>query len=479
MSEDILNFSVSELLSHYKDGTLSPVDAAKASFDQAHKLNPELNAFLLISDEDQLMAAAKESEARWKDGAPKGTLDGVPTSIKDWYHVTGWPTRFGSLTSPDHNYEEDSPVVARLREAGALFLGKTTLPEYGHKGATHSPVSGITRNPWDSSKTSGGSSGGDGTAAAARMGYLHLGSDAGGSIRIPASFSGVFGIKPSPGMVPHWPPSLFASLSSAGPMTRSVEDAALMMDVITQPDIVDWNALPYEDCQFANTLAVPQKRLKIAYAPTLNNTPIHLEVASHVKAAVDALAKYHDVTEITLDVPELVETFNTHWMAAASMKVAQTSEEDIAKMDPYFLKWAERGSEIHLHDYLEAQVTRMNIGQQFQLLFEDYDVLIMPTTAMPAFEAGKDVPNQADGTPWDDWTPLTFPANLGKLPASSVPAGVTKDGLPTGVQVVSGFLRDNLVMSVSLQLEQEIKFQDWMDRQFSSMTSPEQTINAA
>lgn len=463
--QDILSLSVPELLKLYRQKKLSPVEAAKAALTQTQEFNPSLNAYILVADEQALLDSARKSEARWNKGAPQGALDGVPVSIKDWYHVTGWPTRYGSLTSSADIQKEDSPVVARLRESGALFLGKTTLPEYGHKGATFSPVSGVTRNPWNPQKTPGGSSGGDGAAAAARMGFLHLGSDAGGSIRIPASFCGVFGIKPTPGLVPHWPPSPFSPLSSAGPMTRTVEEASLMMDVITQPDARDWNAVPYQKRNFATALGAPAGKLKVAYARTINDTPIDAEIADFVSATVKKMQSFGTVEEITLNIPTLIDTFNKHWMAAAAWKVSLFSDEERRKMDPYFLEWARRGGALSRDSYISAELERMMIGAQMKELLDEYDVLVMPTTAVTAFDADRNMPNALDGNPWEDWTPLTFPANLARLPAASVPCGITKAGLPCGVQIVAGYLKDDVVLRVSHALEREIGFQDWIARQ--------------
>lgn len=467
MSDELLTLSVAQLTAHYQDKSLSPVEVARFMFARMQALNPLYNAFAHMASEEELLEQARQSEGRWQQGKPCGMLDGVPVTIKDWYHIKGWPTRYGSLCSSDDLYEEDSPCVARLREAGALFLGKTTLPEYGHKGATHSPLSGITRNPWDTDKTPGGSSGGAAVAAATMVGYVHLGSDAGGSIRIPAGFTGVFGMKPTPMTVPHAPHSLVSPLSSAGALARCAEDAQIMLDIITRPDARDSAAVAYDPLRFGVALGVPEKRLKIAYAPTINNVAVHAEIAASVKSAVDTLSSDHDVEEIELNVHELIETFNAHWTAVASYTVSQMPSHIKEQMDPWFLHWAKRGDELGLHDYLRAQNKRLEISAQFRDLFGLYDALILPTTALPAFKAGENSPIGLDGEVWDDWTPFTFPANLAGLPASSLPCGLTSDGLPVGIQVVSGYLKDDLVMALSKQIAQRAGFQDWVEREKS------------
>src|SRR6476646_6668109 len=242
---DLCTLSATELLDGYRKHQLSPVEVTRAVLDRIEKLNPVLNAFNLVSD--RAMEDAKASQARWTSGQPKGLLDGVPVSIKDIILTKGWPTLRGSKTvDPKGPWNDDAPAAARLREHGAVLLGKTTTPEFGWKGVTDSPLTGITRNPWNAKKTPGGSSGGAVAAVASGMGPLAVGTDGGGSIRIPCSFTGLFGIKPSFGRVPAWPLSPMGNVAHLGPMARTVADAALMLNVLSQPDARDWHALPYE-----------------------------------------------------------------------------------------------------------------------------------------------------------------------------------------------------------------------------------------
>ncbi len=467
MSASLLQFPVREILAQYQRRKLSPVEVMEASLKQVLKYNPALNAFSFL-DEKHALRQAKGAEARWMKNEPVGALDGIPVTIKDWFHHKGWPTRYGSVVSSPIPQTTDAPPVARLREQGAIFLGKTTLPEYGHKGVTHSPLTGITRNPWNMAKTPGGSSGGAAVAAATGMGLLHLGSDAGGSIRIPASFSGVFGFKPSPGLVPNWPPSLFSTLSAVGPLVRCVEDAALMLDVLTQPDSRDWHALPYQPQNFVAALKKPLAPLRIAYATSINNanaTPEVLEVLKNARQKLESLGK---VEEVTLTVPWLVDVFNKHWSAVASYSVSEFNLREKKKLDPRYLHWAAQGDALKLHDYLQAERDRMTIGEYFKGLLENYDILVTPTTAMTAFDVGVDMPTLAEnGKPWDDWTPFTYPANLSKLPAASLPCGLTKEGLPVGLQVMGGFLKDALVLQACKRLEEELAFKPWLAAQKS------------
>jgi aspartyl-tRNA(Asn)/glutamyl-tRNA(Gln) amidotransferase subunit A len=455
---------VSRLLSLYRAKKLSPVEAAQDCLKQIVKYNPVLNAMCFL-DEQGALRQARLSEKRWAKGEPKGALDGVPATVKDWYDVKGWPTRYGSLTSSEIRQPGDSPAAARLREEGAVLLGKTTLPEFGHKGVTDSPLNGVTRNPWNFLRTSGGSSGGAAVAAATGMAPLNLGSDAGGSIRIPASFCGVFGFKPSPGLVPAWPPSPFASFASAGPITRSAEDAAFMLDTLCKPDARDWNALPLPAPGFSAALKKPLPKLKIAWSPTINGVKPSKDVMAVLESQISALSALGRVEEIALDCPQVTDVFNKHWMAVAAWHVGRLPPAQRKRMDARYLEWARRGDALSLPDYLAATQTRAHVGAYFKGILDSYDLLITPATAMTAFDAGTDMPNDARGKPWFDWTPYTYPANLAKLPACALPAGLTKDGLPASFQVMAGYLKDAFLLQAAHRLEEALGFKGWTETQ--------------
>src|SRR5436190_23630988 len=244
MTDEIAFASATELLALYRNKQLSPVEVIAETLRRLERYEGAVNAFVLY-DPESAMAAARTSEARWQKGEPQGLLDGVPVAIKDTQLTRGWPRRVGSKTiDPDQPWLEDAPVTARLRAEGAVFFGKTTTPEFGWKGATDSPLSGITRNPWNRERTPGGSSGGSAVAVTAGISPLAVGTDAGGSIRIPASFCGIFGLKPTFGRVAGYPPSAFGDVAHVGPMARTVDDAALMLDAMKGPDSRDWFSLP-------------------------------------------------------------------------------------------------------------------------------------------------------------------------------------------------------------------------------------------
>src|SRR5919204_6915590 len=321
MSSDPCLLGATALLDAYRKHELSPVEVTRAVLARIERLNPVLNAFILVSD--RALDDARASEARWRAGQPKGLLDGVPVSIKDILLTRGWPTLRGSKSvDPRGPWKDDAPATARLREHGAVLLGKTTTPEFGWKGVTDSPLTGITRNPWNPQKTPGGSSGGAAAALAAGMGALAVGTDGGGSIRIPCSFTGLFGLKASFGRVPAWPLSPFGTVAHVGPMARSVADAALMLNVLAQPDARDWHALPYERRDWRTALDEGVADLRIAYSPDLGYAKVDTEVAALVREAVRVFADLGARVEEKhpgFENPDAI--FRTHWFAGAAALV--------------------------------------------------------------------------------------------------------------------------------------------------------------
>ncbi len=465
MSEDISLLSASELVARYRAGSLSPVEATRAALARIEALNPKLNAFRLV-DADRALADARHSEERWRIGAPRGRLDGVPTSIKDLVLTKGWSSLRGSkAVAPDQPWDEDAPCVARLREHGAVLLGKTTTPEFGWKGVTDSPLTGITRNPWNPERTPGGSSGGAAVAVATGMGALAIGTDGGGSIRIPAGFTGVFGHKPSFGRVPAYPRSAFGTLSHVGPMTRTVTDAALMLSVISEPDVRDWYALPAQGAGAAADYTVGLddgvKGLKIAFSPTLGGNPVDPEIAALVAAAAN---RFQDlgahVEEAEPELPDCAAAFRIHWYAGAAMLLAGLSKTQMVEIDPGLKEIAAEGTKYPISQYLGAVKTREAIGLAMNRFHETYDLLLTPSLPVPAFEAGLERPKDNDGQDrWIDWTPFSYPFNLSRQPAASVPCGLTQDGLPAGLQIVGPLYADSLVLRAARAYEEAQPFQ--------------------
>jgi aspartyl-tRNA(Asn)/glutamyl-tRNA(Gln) amidotransferase subunit A len=424
---------------------------SKAVLARIEKLNPKLNAFCLVSD--KALDDAKASEARWMAGQPKGLLDGVPVSIKDLLLTKGWPTLRGSKTvDPKGPWNDDAPAVARLREHGAVLLGKTTTPEFGWKGVTDSPLTGITRNPWNPAKTPGGSSGGAVAAVAAGMGPLAVGTDGGGSIRIPCSFTGLFGIKPSFGRVPAWPASPFGTVAHVGPITHSVADAALMLNVLAQPDARDWHALPYEARDWRTGLEQGVRGLRIAFSPDLGYAKVDVDVATLVRNAIKVFSDLGAKVEEKnpgFENPDPI--FRTHWFSGAAYLLKGIPKEKQNLIDPGLREVAALGEKITAHELLDAQMKRGALGAHMNQFHRDYDLLITPTLSVPAFDVGKEFPEGVKR--WIDWTPFSFPFNLTQQPAASIPCGLTPAGLPVGLHIVGPRYADALVLRAARAFE--------------------------
>ncbi len=450
---DLCALSASELAELFRKRAASPVEVATAVLKRIELVNPKLNAFNLVSE--KAIEDAKASEGRWLRGEPRGLLDGVPVSIKDIVLTKGWPTLRGSKTvDPKGPWSDDAPAVARLREHGAVLLGKTTTPEFGWKGVTDSPLTGITRNPWNPAMTPGGSSGGAAAAVAAGMGPLALGTDGGGSIRIPCSFTGLFGIKPSFGRVPAWPLSPFGTVAHVGPITRTVTDAALMLNVLALPDARDWHALPFDARDYRTGLEHGVRGLRIAWSPDLGYAEVDPEVAALVSKSVaifEELGAKLEQKDPGFENPEAV--FRTHWFSGAALLLKDFPAEKRKLVDPGLLEVAARGAKIGATEILDAQMKRGALGALMNLFHRDYDLLVTPTLTIAAFDAGRNFPAKPGNDSWTDWTPFTYPFNLTQQPAASIPCGFTKAGLPVGLQIVGPKYADALVLRAARAFE--------------------------
>lgn len=445
--------SAAVLVGEYRRRALSPVEATEAVLARIARFQPEINAFVLV-DGDRALDAARASEARWARGAPLGPVDGVPTTIKDTQPVAGWPTRVGSRTTPEEPAEADGPAPARLREGGAVLLGKTTTPEFGWKGVTDSPLTGVTRNPWKPDMSPGGSSGGAAAAAALGLGALHTGSDAGGSVRIPACMTGVFGLKPTFGRVPAHPPSAFGTLAHIGPLTRTVEDAALMLTVLAGPDRRDPWALPYDHRDWRTGLDAGLAGLRIGYDPAPGGLAVDPEVARLIDGAAQRLVELGGTVEpVALPFEGALDCFMTLYTAVARGIVVGTPKARRAEMDPGLRAFGERTGDLSVDALLAAEKRRTAIAASVSGLHARYDVLIGPTLAVAGVPAGRDAPLGPDGRPNLMWMPFTPLANLTRQPAASFPIGLTPNGLPVGLHVSAAHYREVLVLRTARALE--------------------------
>jgi aspartyl-tRNA(Asn)/glutamyl-tRNA(Gln) amidotransferase subunit A len=454
MNTDPAMLSAAELRQLYRARKLSPVETTRAVLQRIERFDPEVNAFCLV-DEERAIAAARASEARWQRGEPCGVVDGVPATIKDLVLTRDWPTLRGSLAiARDQPWAEDAPATARLREQGAVLIGKTTTPEFGWKAVTDCALTGITRNPWDTGRTPGGSSGGAAVAAALGMGVLHVGSDGGGSIRIPAGFTGVFGLKPSFGRVPAYPASPFGTVAHIGPITRTVSDAALMLNVLALPDSRDWFALPYDGRDHRVGLEDGVCGLRIAFSPTLGFVDVAVEIADLVASAAGAFVELGAIVERVEEVmDDPIDVFTPHWYVGAANLLRGFTAEQRARMDEGLQEIAAAGAQIPLMDYLTATRRRAELGAAMRRFHETYDLLLTPTLPIAAFEAGKERPDPMHQPRWINWAPFSNPFNLSQQPAASVPCGLTAAGLPVGLQIVGPMHADALVLRAARAFE--------------------------
>ncbi len=455
MASDLCSLSAVDLLRAYRAGTVSPVEVIEASLTRLDAVDKSLNAFCLV-DEATGRRMARDAEARWLRGEPLGPLDGVPVAVKDTNHVTGWPMRFGSHTMAETPSGFDTPGVARLREAGAVFFGKTTTPEYGWKGITHGPLTGITRNPWNPAKTPGGSSGGAAVAVATGVCPLATGGDGGGSIRIPAAFTGLFGLKTTFGLVPNFAHSL-GTLGVFGGLTRTVEDSALMLEVIGRPDTRDAFAVPFQAIDYRESLGRGVSGLRIAYARDLGFPDVDAEVAAAVASGVAALAKAGAVvSEVSLDLSALRQVMGVMWRSGYAGALRHLSGRQLQMLEPELLELVVSARRFSAAELQAAQDECRALSARMQAFHGDFDLLVTPTMPIPAFDAGQDTPDRARFPEWFDWTPFTWPFNLSRQPAASVPCGFTAAGLPVGLQVVGAAFREDLVLRASRVVERDL-----------------------
>ncbi|GLS47012.1 amidase [Methylobacterium brachythecii] len=437
----------------YGDRSLSPVEATKAIFTRIEALNPSINAFIVL-DPGGALKAAQDSADRWREGKPLGPLDGVPVTIKDNIPWAGHPTRKGSRTSAESPSSENAPVVARLLAAGAIILGKTCMPEFGWKGVGDSPLTGITRNPWNTRLTTGGSTAGGAAAAALNLGVLHVGTDGAGSIRIPSAFCGVFGIKPSLGRIPAVPAAATLHL---GPVSRSVRDAAVLLETVAGPDPKDMTSANGPLPDLLGTLDHGVKNLRIAWSPRLGYVKnLDPEVESITETAAKAFSDLGaKVEQVDPGFPDPTPILDPIWLTICWSAVRSVPEAKWGELDPALLALAMKGRSVSAADYSAALAARASLHAAMGRFNEKFDLLLTPTLACAAFETGHNTPPDGHfGEDWLNWAPYTYPFNLSWHPAASVPCGFTQDGRPIGLQVVGPYLREDLVLRAARAYEQ-------------------------
>jgi aspartyl-tRNA(Asn)/glutamyl-tRNA(Gln) amidotransferase subunit A len=444
----------SELVARDRSRELSPVEVTRAVLERIDRINPAINAFTTVTPELALRQAAAAEQAYAGQGEP-GLLAGVPLTIKDLTPTRGIRTARGSLIDPDWIPEEDAPIVERLYAAGAVMLGKTNTPELGWKGDSGNRVFGPSFNPWHRDKTTGGSSGGAGAAVAAGLGPLSQGSDGAGSIRIPASFCGIFGFKQSFGLVPQYPPSAVGDLSHLGPMTRTVRDAAMMLNAMAGADPRDrlsWSS----NIDYLAGIDDGVSGLRVAWSPTLGYARVDPEVLAATERAALSFGNLGcDVMRIDPALPDPANILDVIWSGAMAGYFHGRMDEVGHLLDPGLRDVIERVAPLSAAELGSALQQRNSYYTGMRQFMVNVDLLLTPTLPVTAFTAGLDEP---DG--WErailsplDWTPFTYPFNLTGQPAATVPCGFDSQGLPIGLQIVGRWRDDRTVLRAAAAFE--------------------------
>ena len=460
---DLCYLSAAELSRLYSERRVSPVEVTRAVLQRIDRLNPTLNAFVTVTPERALDDAIRAEQA-YMAGGDVPYLAGIPYSLKDLTPTKGIRTTKGSLLFKDWVPDFDTPIVERLTSAGGVLLGKTNTPELGWKGESTNPVVGSTRNPWNLDRTPGGSSGGASAAVAAGMGPLAQGTDGAGSIRIPASFAGIFGFKASFGLVPYHPPSAVEALAHVGPMSRDGSDAAMMLNVMAGPDWRDRNSLDARPVDYLESCNGDIRGMRIAWSPDLGFASVDPEVLEIVARAVEAFRELGcEVTEVNPGFEDPWQPLSVIWATG----MASGHKDDFSRvrdqLDQGRVAVVEEGFGYNALDLTAAHSYKAAFAEQLLGFVDQYDLLLTPTVPVTAFNVGQDQPGQVSGkqTTYLSWTPFTYVCNLTGQPAASVPCGFASDGLPVGLQIIGRWRDDVGVLRAAAAFE---SMRPWSER---------------
>ena len=464
-SDELCFLSATELAAKIRSREVSPVEVVDAVLSRLNAQGPRLNAFSFVhAEEARDQARAAEAAVGRGDAAQLGPLHGVPISLKDNVPVAGKPLTYGSRLLRDNVAREDSPIAARIARAGGIVIGRTNTPEFAWRGSTDNRLFGATRNPWDHERTAGGSSGGAGAAVAAGLAPLAIGTDGAGSIRIPASFCGIVGLKPSFGRVPFYPsPGANELAAHAGPMTRTVRDAALLLDVVAGPDERDRFSLPAAGESFLEAAEGGVRGRRVAWSPDLGHIPVDPEVRQLAEAAAWSFTDLGcEVEAPELGLPDPAPILGALYPSVQAAGHALRPPEQHAEMDPGLVEIARQGAQLSAVDVGRAMAARSAYWDAMRRVFERFDLLLTPTISVPAFELGIVGPTEVDGTPVVHlgWT-LAYPFNYTGQPAITVPCGFTQAGLPVGLQIVGRRFADGDVLRAAAAFESAWP---WADR---------------
>ena len=446
---------------------ISPVEVVNAVLERIERLNPKINAYCTLVPE-QALREAKKAENKVVKGEPLGPLHGIPVSIKDLAFTKGIRTTGGSKMYENFVPDKDAVFVERLKAAGAIIVGKTNTPEFGWIAVTTNPVFGVSRNPWNTECTTGGSSGGAAAAVAACLGPIAQGSDGGGSIRIPSSFCGVYGLKPSFGRVPAAPgfPGLWEGLSVTGPIARTVSDAALMLEVMSGYDNRDFYSIPQKAPHYLSAIRgeVSLKGLKIGWTVDMGYAIVDQRVADAVEAAAKVFEKLGcAVEQAHPDAGDPQVAFSLQVGSALAAQLYDELPKWGKQFEPGLATYVERSKDILARDYVKARMKHLEYWGKIREFFDKYDLLLTPVLAVPPFPIGIYNPGEINGQKVSGiaWMPFTYPFNITGQPAASVPCGFTEDGLPIGMQIVGRKYDEVTVLKASAAFEHA---KPWADK---------------
>ena len=462
MNTSLIWSSALELHDMIIHGDISAVDLVETILERIDKINPEINA--IITFNEHAREEAEKADKDMKKGFEK-PLSGIPVTIKDNIYTKGLRTTYGSLLLKDFIPDEDAVVVERLKEAGAIIIGKTNLPEFALVAITDNPLFGVTRNPWNLERTPGGSSGGSAAAIASGLGPVSVGNDGGGSIRIPSSFCGTYGFKPSTGTVPGYPfLPMFIGLATDGPITRYVSDAALLMDIISGPDYRDKLSVGIPKKKFLSNLNAPMDNVKIAFSPDLGYAVVDPEVEKLTRKAVFEFSDLGaEVEEVDISITNLEQELTLKVVAEVVSYMKNKLEEWKKVAFKPYLTFLEMANYITYTDYLKIEDKTMKLWHEVMAIFKDYDFLITPTVAVPAFKITEHMgPSSIAGKSIGPigWMPFTYPFNFTGQPAANIPIGLNKDKLPVGMQIVGRPYEDVSVLKLSKKYEEKYPWHD-------------------
>lgn len=440
--------SISTLRALYQDGDVSPADVVESALRHALEVQDDLNAFAYL-DHEGARVAAKNSAERWAIGRPLSPLDGIPVTVKEFANVKGWQTRRASLATPQDLANEDAIFVARLKGAGAILLGKTRSPEFNWKGTTDSPGFGITRNPLNRELTSGGSSGGCAAAVASGVVRLSFGSDAGGSVRIPAAFCGIVGLKPTFGSIPLTPyPTAFAELAHIGPLGVDCSEIAAALALVRGPAAVDWTSWRVTHPNKATRSANQKWRLAVLHRRYWSDAdPVVVSSMERFLLALDRSGTH--VVEVNIDVQSASRCAADLYRLACYRLVQSLPANSRSLVDKGLIDWVAPMAAFSLDDHFGRMQQRSDWGASLRIAMQDVDALILPSTPVRAFAAGRNAPSSHDQHDWFSWNPYTPAFNLSHNPALSFPIQAADDGLPVGLQLVGHLNEDDTLLELA------------------------------